>query len=72
MAKKVIHIAGMSCAACVRRVEQGIAALAGVHEATVNLATSQAVVEPGCGAVCGQEKDIRQVIPRVKVSRLKI
>ena len=45
MAKKVIHIAGMSCAACVRRVEQGIAALAGVHEAAVNLATSQAVVE---------------------------
>ena len=45
MAKKVIQIAGMSCAACVRRVEQGLAALEGVHAAAVNLATSQAVVE---------------------------
>ena len=45
MAKKTIHIGGMSCAACVRRVEQGIEALDGVQTAMVNLATSQATVE---------------------------
>jgi P-type Cu+ transporter len=45
LAKKSIHIAGMSCAACVRRVEQGIKTLAGVSDATVNLATSKATVE---------------------------
>jgi Cu+-exporting ATPase len=45
LAKKIVHIAGMSCAACVNRVEQGIKALEGVQDATVNFATSQAVVE---------------------------
>ena len=45
MAKKTINIAGMSCAACVRRVEEGIKTLAGVSDATVNLATSRATVE---------------------------
>jgi P-type Cu+ transporter len=45
LAKKTIHIAGMSCAACVHRVEQGIKALAGVNDATVNLATSKATVD---------------------------
>ncbi len=45
MAKTIIHIAGMSCAACVNRVEQGIKSLAGVHDASVNLATSKATVE---------------------------
>ena len=34
MAKKVIHIAGMSCAACVRRVEQGRFAFAPGIEVT--------------------------------------
>jgi P-type Cu+ transporter len=45
LSKTVLNIAGMSCAACVRRVEEGIKALEGVHSAAVNLATSQAVVE---------------------------
>ncbi len=45
MLKKTFHIAGMSCAACVRRVEEGIKGLAGVEAATVNLATSRATVE---------------------------
>jgi P-type Cu+ transporter len=43
--KKSIHIAGMSCAACVHRVEQGIKTLPGVNDASVNLATSRATVE---------------------------
>lgn len=35
----------MTCAACVRRVEQGIRDLQGVRDASVNLATSKATVE---------------------------
>jgi P-type Cu+ transporter len=39
-----LNITGMTCAACVRRVEKGITKLAGVSEATVNLATETATV----------------------------
>ena len=35
----------MSCAACVRRVEEGLKALPGVENASVNFATEKAVVE---------------------------
>lgn len=45
MSKSVVHIEGMTCAACVRRVEDGIKALDGVWDASVNLATSTASVE---------------------------
>lgn len=44
-AKDTIRIQGMSCAACVRRVEQGLTSLEGVNSASVNLATEKAVVE---------------------------
>jgi Cu+-exporting ATPase len=40
-----IPIAGMSCASCVRRVEQGILSLPGVTAANVNLASEKATVE---------------------------
>ncbi len=45
MAKKAFQIQGMSCAACVRRVETGIESLDGVDHAAVNLATGKATVE---------------------------
>lgn len=45
MARKVIHVQGMSCAACVARIEQGIRSLEGVEDAAVNLATGNATVE---------------------------
>ncbi|MCE5336984.1 MAG: heavy metal translocating P-type ATPase, partial [Desulfobacteraceae bacterium] len=45
MAKSTIAIEGLSCAACVRRVEQGVKSLHGVEEAVVNLATSRAAVK---------------------------
>jgi Cu+-exporting ATPase len=35
----------MTCAACVRRVEQGIQALPGIHRAEVNFATERATVD---------------------------
>ncbi len=46
MSEKVpLHISGMSCAACVRRVEQGLAGLKGVSSAAVNFATQTATVD---------------------------
>jgi len=40
-----LNIRGMTCAACVRRVEQGLEDLVGVERASVNLATEKATVE---------------------------
>jgi Cu+-exporting ATPase len=42
--KATLNIHGMTCAACVRRVEQGLKELDGVHEAAVNLASEKATV----------------------------
>ena len=39
-----LHITGMSCAACVRRVEKALAGVPGVESASVNLATELAEV----------------------------
>lgn len=38
-------VEGMTCASCVKRVEKTLAAVPGVKEATVNLATEAATVE---------------------------
>ncbi|MFH1146446.1 MAG: heavy metal translocating P-type ATPase [Pseudomonadota bacterium] len=40
--KTIISIGGMSCAACVRRVELGLKSISGVRDVAVNLATSRA------------------------------
>ena len=40
-----LPITGMSCAACARRVEQGLSSAPGVRKANVNFATSRATVE---------------------------
>ena len=46
MSEKVhLNIHGMTCAACVRRVEQGLDSLSGVSKAAVNFATDKATVE---------------------------
>src|SRR5688572_17586034 len=37
-------VQGMTCASCVRRVERALRAVPGVHDATVDYATSQARV----------------------------
>ena len=42
--KQILNIEGMTCAACVRRVEQAITGLDGVEEAVVNLATEKVQV----------------------------
>ncbi|WP_031515741.1 heavy metal translocating P-type ATPase [Desulfofalx alkaliphila] len=51
MAQVTIKIKGMSCAACVRRVERGIKKIDGVWEANVNLSTGKAAVNYDEGAV---------------------
>ena len=40
-----LNIRGMTCAACVRRVEKGLEDLEGIEKAMVNLATEKASVE---------------------------
>ena len=45
LAKATLHVQGMSCAACVRRVETGLACVDGVSQATVNFATNKATVD---------------------------
>jgi len=45
LAHPQLQITGMTCAACVRRVEKALAAVPGVERASVNLATEQATVE---------------------------
>ena len=42
-----LHIQGMSCAACVRRVERAAAAVPGVVTAAANLGTERATITPG-------------------------
>jgi len=44
-------VGGITCAACVGRVERALAAVPGVEEATVNLATERATVRLPAGAV---------------------
>jgi len=43
--KITLDIRGMSCASCVRRVEEGLRELEGVKSASVNFATEKALVE---------------------------
>ncbi|MEN6509769.1 MAG: heavy metal translocating P-type ATPase, partial [Smithella sp.] len=51
--KVQIHIQGMTCAACVRRVENALKEVEGVVDVSVNLATARATVThlPGWGGV---------------------
>ncbi len=49
-----LTVQGMSCAACVGRVERGIRAVPGVAGAQVNLATGRAHVTPGPGGVAAE------------------
>lgn len=49
--KTTILVGGMTCAACVRRVELALQEIPGVQEASVNLASSRAVVSYAPGSV---------------------
>lgn len=45
MKKETFAITGMSCASCALRIEKGLKANAGIHDASVNLVMEKAVVE---------------------------
>jgi Cu+-exporting ATPase len=56
-----LQVSGMSCAACVARVEKALAKVPGVASATVNLATEQATVQARPGVpVAALESAIEQ------------
>ncbi len=45
MVKRSLHVRGMSCAACVARVEKGLGSMEGVRSADVNFATGKVSLE---------------------------
>jgi len=57
-----LSIGGMSCAACVRRLERRLLKLEGVHSAEVNLATEQAHVRYEAPAV--RLRDLRTAVEK--------
>ena len=58
--KVTISVGGMTCAACVRRVENALKEVDGVNDASVNLATARATVTYGVqwGGLAALEKTI--------------
>lgn len=60
--KMEIQIGGMSCAACVQRVENNLRRIPGVNQATVNLAAESALVEIQPGLVTAS--DLISIIQR--------
>jgi Cu+-exporting ATPase len=63
-----IPIEGMSCASCVAKLEQGLAAVPGVNSAAVNLASEKATVDYRPGMTTPSE--IQQAIRRLGYSPL--
>ncbi len=59
-AETSLTVQGMTCASCVSRVEEALAAVGGVLEATVNLATDRATVRYVPGAT--ELQDLAQVV----------
>ena len=58
----LLSISGMSCAACVRRLERRLLKVEGVHSAEVNLATEQAHVRYEAQAV--RLRDVRTAVEK--------
>ena len=56
-----LNIHGMTCASCVRRVEQGLESFDGVQRASVNFATEKAIVEYASSLV-----DLDQLTEKVR------
>src|SRR3990170_7250817 len=69
-----LPVAGMTCAACVRKVEKALKGLPGVADATVNLSAGKAgvVFDPGACSVIEMEKVIEDIGYEVPASRLDL
>ncbi|MFD1328841.1 heavy metal translocating P-type ATPase [Mycoplana ramosa] len=55
-----LHIEGMTCASCVRRVEKALSAVPGVLQANVNLATEKATIRFTGGDISALEGAVRK------------
>jgi len=60
-ARVILPVRGMTCASCVRRLEEALSRTGGVHHAAVNLATEKATVDydPGVVSVRALEQAVR-------------
>jgi Cu+-exporting ATPase len=75
LSEVTIPVAGMTCAACVRRVEKALSGLPGVEEATVNLSASKAGVSydpEACDipAMCDRIEEIGYEVPAARMPLL--
>jgi len=55
MAKEILNISGMTCAACAQRIEKVVSRQQGVAAASVNLAAEQLAVEYDSGVISIEE-----------------
>jgi len=69
-----LPVSGMTCAACVRKVEKALTRLAGVEEANVNLSAGRAGVtyDPNQVALPQMEKAITEIGYEVPLARLDL
>ena len=72
--KATLNISGMTCAACVVRIEQGLKDLEGVQNASVNFATEKATVEYdssvlGLDSITKKVKDLGYEVVGMEKSR---
>ncbi len=69
-----LPVAGMTCAACVRKVEKALKGLAGVEEATVSLAAGRAAVvfDPDASSLPQMERAISDIGYEVPASRIDL
>ena len=67
-----IGVGGMTCAACVRRVENGLRKVPFVVDASVNLATERARVQFGHSPSSGDVQAIRDVIAKLGYEAIAI
>ena len=69
-----LPIAGMTCAACVRKVEKALSALPGVREANVNLPAGKAAVtyDPSAASLSEMERAVTDIGYEVPLARLEL
>ncbi|HAN44541.1 MAG TPA: heavy metal translocating P-type ATPase [Ruminococcaceae bacterium] len=69
MAKEILNISGMTCAACAQRIEKVVSRQQGVAAASVNLAAEQLAVEYDSGVISIEE--IQAVVEKLGYSIIK-
>src|SRR5688572_19039019 len=69
-----LPVSGMTCAACVRKVEKALTSLPGVEQANVNLSAGKAGVsyDPNVASVSEMERAVTDIGYEVPASRLEL